>query len=180
MRMTLTHTSAERKRDGLCLGWVQGQLDFSWQFYAPKQWTCGCLHSDALMLTLPERGFKSTLWWCVTCYIYVWTRAVPFDHGSVGPLTELQRPGGLLQAGRLPCVDIWKTKHSQWNMSPTCVGKAGGFLKGAREREKYGVVKTKEPVQETPHTLLEQGDEFQSCSLPEFLLPLRCSGRSSW
>lgn len=144
MRMTLTHTSAERKRDGLCLGWVQGQLDFSWQFYAPKQWTCGCLHSDARTLTLSERGFKSVLWWRVTSYIYVWTRAVPFDHGSVGPSLNCRgQEDSSEQAGSRVLTFEKPNIASRWNMSPTCGGKAGGFLKGAREREKYGVVKKK-------------------------------------
>ena len=107
------------------------------------------------------------------CYSLIghsaWTLTVPLRLGVTPP------------PRRAPvCWHLKKPNSTQqWNMSAARGGEEGSRLvrrvkEAERERErKYVVVKKKEKVRkimkEIPHTLQDEGDEFQSCSLPPSL-----------
>ena len=137
----------QRAAESLCLGWVQGQTGVSWQFYIPNRWLAA--RTATLRWELPPfEGFKSVLWWCVACCIYVWTLAGSIDtSGLCGPSLYTAGAGGgglLLHPGRLPCVDIWKTKlHSAVKCEPhTRRGEAAvwwGEQKKYRNTQREGI-----------------------------------------
>lgn len=149
----------------------------------------GCLHCDAQMLTSSVWGFKRVLWWCVACCIYVWALSVPIWPWT---LTVRLRLGVTPPPRQAPVC--WHLKNQIALSSETRAlheeERAAVLVRRVKEREwekKYVVVKKKGKKKKrrennegnTPHPA-DEGDEFQSCSLPPFLPPFLCAGWSSW